>query len=104
MTDFSELILRTFEHKSIDRIVWQPRIMYWYHSNRIQSLTSETFPAVEEFVPREYIGKKIKEIYKDINASIRYPPETFGYVLFYESRKQNHQIKMTIRLKQPIKG
>ena len=97
MTDFSELILRTFEHKSIDKIVWQPRIMYWYHNNRVQSLTTETYPAVEEFVPREYIGKKIKEIYMDINASIRYPPETFGHVLFYESRKPNHQIKIKRR-------
>lgn len=94
MTDFSELILRTFNHESIDKIVWQPRIMYWYNSNRIQSLTLEKYPAVEEFVPKEYIGKNIKEIYKEINGSIRYPPETFGIPLFYTHRKPNHQIKI----------
>ena len=94
MTDFSELILRTFEHKSIDKIAWQPRIMYWYNDNRIQSLTLEKYPVVEEYVPRDYIGKNIKEIYKDINASIRYPQETFGFPLFHEKKKPNHQIKI----------
>jgi len=57
-------------------------------------LTIEKYPAVEESVPREYIGKKIKEIYKDINASIRYPEETFGIPLFHEIRKINHQIEI----------
>jgi len=94
MTGFSELILKTFEHAPIDKIVWQPRIMYWYNSNRIQSLTFEKYLAVEEYVPREYIGKSVKEIYKDINASIRYPEETFGIPLFHEIRKINHQIEI----------
>lgn len=94
MTSFSELILRTFEHKSIERIVWQPRIMYWYQSNRVQSLTPEKYHSVEEFVPKEYIGKNIKDIYKDINGSIRYPQETFGFTLFHAIRKPNHQIKI----------
>jgi len=95
--DFSKLILRTFAHKSIDKIVWQPRIMYWYNSNRIQSLTPEKYPAVKKYVPKDYIGKNIKEIYKDINGSIRYPQETFGYPLFHETRKPNHQIKTSRR-------
>ena len=94
MTNFSELILKTFKHESIDKIVWQPRIMYWYQNNRVQSLTPEKYLAVEEFVPKEYIGKNIKEIYKDINASIRYPQETFGFTLFHAIRKPNHQIKI----------
>ena len=93
MTDFSESILRTFEHKPIDRIVWQPRIMYWYQNNRIQSLSYAKYPAVEEFVPKEYLGKSVKEIYKDIKGSIRYPQETFGFTLFHSIRKPNHQIK-----------
>ena len=93
MTDFSESILRTFEHKPIDRIVWQPRIMYWYQNNRIQSLSYAKYPAVEEFVPKEYLGKSVKEIYKDIKGSIRYPQGTFGFTLFHSIRKPNHQIK-----------
>lgn len=92
MSNFSELILRTFEHKPIDRIVWQPRIMYWYFSNQVHRLTLEKYQSVEKFVPKEYIGKSIKEVYKDINASIRYPEETFGFVLFNEVKKANHQI------------
>ena len=94
MNKFSELILRTFEHKPIDRIVWQPRIMYWYFSNQIHRLTPEKYQRVEQFVPKEYIGKSIKEVYKDINASIRYPEETFGFVLFNEVKKAYHQIRI----------
>ena len=94
MSNFSELILRTLEHKPIDRIVWQPRIMYWYFSNQIHRLTPEKYQSFEQFVPKEYIGKSIKEVYKDINASIRYPEETFGFVLFNEVKKVNHQIRI----------
>jgi len=94
MSNFSELILHIFEHKPIDRIVWQPRIMYWYFSNQVDRLTPEKYQSVEQFVPKEYIGKSIKEIYKDLNASIRYPEETFGFVLFNEVKKANHQIRI----------
>ncbi|TFG25455.1 MAG: hypothetical protein EU529_01070 [Promethearchaeota archaeon] len=94
MSNFSELILHIFEHKPIDRIIWQPRIMYWYFSNQVDRLTPEKYQSVEQFVPKEYIGKSIKEVYKDINASIRYPEETFGFVLFNEGKKANHQIRI----------
>ena len=94
MSNFSELILRTFEHKPIDRIVWQPRIMYWYFSNQIHNLTPAKYHKVEQFVPKEYIGKTIKEIYQDLNASIRYPTETFGLLFFNDIKKPNHQIRI----------
>jgi len=103
MSNFSELILRTFEHKPIDRIVWQPRIMYWYNSNQVYRLTPEKYQKVEEFVPKEYIGKSIKEVYKDINASIRYPLETFGLVMFNDVKKANHQIRIK-RMRSKDKG
>ena len=103
MSNFSELILRTFQHKPIDRIVWQPRIMYWYNSNQVYRLTPEKYQKVEEFVPKEYIGKSIKEVYKDINASIRYPLETFGLVMFNDVKKANHQIRIK-RMRSKDKG
>jgi len=33
-----ERILKTFQEKEkIDRIVWQPRIYYWYYGNRLKN-------------------------------------------------------------------
>ena len=94
--NFKELILRTFEKKKLDQIVWQPRIMLWYNGNmvsRISPRISKKYSALrianlsdrDQFVPKEYIGKNIIEIYKDLNASIRYCAETLYLWVAYFS-------------------
>jgi uroporphyrinogen decarboxylase-like protein len=90
-----ERILRTFEHKSIDKIVWQPRIMYWYRGNKVWALNSETYPQVEKFVPKEWIGIDIMDLYEDLNASIRYPAETLSISIFNQNYVKDHGIKRT---------
>ena len=64
-------ILRTFQRKSIDRIVWQPRIYYWYNGRREM-----------ENMPERYRGKSMLDIYDDLGASPRYAAEVLGISVF----------------------
>jgi hypothetical protein len=89
-----ERILRTLKHQSIDKIVWQPRIMYWFKGNQIPSLNAKTYtPEIAKFVPEHYVGMQIKDIYTDLQASIRYPGETLGIPMFYTQMKKDHKIE-----------
>jgi len=64
---FRERILRTFQRKPVDRIVWQPRIYYWYNGRREM-----------DTMPEKYRGMSMLEVYDDLGASPRYPPEVEG--------------------------
>jgi len=68
---FRERNLRTFERKPLDRILWQPRIYYWYNG-RTEAGT----------MPEKYEGKSMSEIYDDLHASPRYPGEVLGISVF----------------------
>jgi len=68
---FRERILRTFQHRPVDRIVWQPRIYYWYNGRR----DTDT-------VPEYYRGMSMLQVYDDLGASPRYPPEVLDLHLF----------------------
>ena len=59
---FRERIVKTFEHKKIDRIVWQPRIEHWYNWNKKMGR-----------LPEKYKNKSLLEIYDDLGTSVRYP-------------------------------
>jgi hypothetical protein len=89
---FAEKIIRTFEHKPIDKVVWQPRIMYWYRSNKIRSLRFRNYQKVAEFVPIRYRGAKITDIYDDLGASIRYNTESLRIPIFYQKWKIGSKI------------
>ncbi|HUY01262.1 MAG TPA: uroporphyrinogen decarboxylase family protein [Candidatus Deferrimicrobium sp.] len=101
--DFRTQILRTFQRKKLDQIVWQPRIMLWYNSNMVSrkkpkfksfqtALKIQDIAQRDRFVPKEYIGKNIIKIYEDLNASIRYCAETLSLPLFYERERGNRGI------------
>ena len=90
--NFAEKIIRTFEHKPIDKVIWQPRIMYWYRSNKIRTLKFRNYTIFEDFVPKQYRGAKITDIYDDLGASIRYNTETFLVPFFYMKWKARSKI------------
>lgn len=90
-----ERILRTFQRRRVDKIVWQPRICYWYYGNRLKnrlpdgyedkSLLNSLYNSIEPYngcVPKRYKAKSVIEIYGDLNASPRYPQEVLGINLF----------------------
>jgi hypothetical protein len=82
--NFREATIRTFERKGVDRIVWQPRICYWYYGNQVSKLPGEIkqedFPYPK--VPDRYRGKSVVEVHDLLNASIRYAGEATGRGVF----------------------
>ena len=92
---FRERILRTFERRRVDRIVWQPRIYYWFYGNRLrnklpngytdESLLRGLYEVIRPYkghVPEEYRNMSMLQVYDHLGASPRYPQETLGVSLF----------------------
>jgi len=102
-----ERILRTFQRKEIDRIVWQPRIYYWYYGNRLKnrlpngykdnSLLNSLYSVIQPYkgnVPEPYKEKSMIEIYDDLGISPRYPQEVLGVNIF---KVKNKKVKIKSR-------
>ena len=105
--NFRERTLRTFQKKRIDKIVWQPRIYYWYYGNRLKNkpwdgdkdrsslnLLYDNIQPYKGNVPEKYKDKTMMEIYDDLNASPRYPQEVLGVRIF---RFKNKKVKIKSR-------
>lgn len=58
---FQKRIMATFRKERIDKIVWQPRLEYWYRVNKVRGT-----------LPEKYKNRDLLEIYDDLNASVRY--------------------------------
>ena len=57
---FRERMLRTFERKKVDRILWQPRLEHWYSVNKAHGT-----------LPERYRDMELLKVYDDLNASVR---------------------------------
>jgi len=101
-----ERILRTFQRKKVDKIVWQPRIYYWYYGNRLKnrlpngykdnSLLSSLYNNIQAYdgdVPEKYKDKRMIEIYDGLGASPRYPQEVLGVNIF---KVKNKKVKIKV--------
>lgn len=102
---FRQRLISIFKGEKTDRIVWQPRIYYWFYGNRLENrlpegykdktFLNEMYRVIQAYygnVPEEYKNKSMIEIYKELNASPRYPQEVLGVGLFklkVDSRKIN---------------
>jgi hypothetical protein len=89
MESIRQRILDTFQHKNSGPIVYQPRIYFWYYSNRLHVTTPETAPApdpstltVSSTVPPELRGKPLLEVFESVQGSPRYPAENLGLSIF----------------------
>jgi len=99
--NFREIVIRTFQRKSIDRIVWQPRLCYWYNGNQVSKLPGELRQKDQKGlvgnstiyrgvistrpyprVPDEYRGKSVIGVHDLLNASVRYAGEGAGVNVF----------------------
>ncbi len=78
---FRERVLATFEKKPLDRVLWQPRIYYWYNGR-----------TADGTMPEKYRGKSMLDIYDDLAASPRYCPEVLGISVF------NMEVDDTVRV------
>lgn len=89
-----ERVLNTLQHKPIDQIVWQPSLMYWYNTNKVNLLQPENIDeSTRKFVPENLAGLHILELYKNIKGSIRYPHESLHLPSFYTQLAPGKGIK-----------
>ena len=91
MKSYAECIIDCFNHKPYDRIIWQPRFLYWFN-HYVTPANNQNYSQYEQYTPRDYLGKDILEIADDIGCSIRYSGE-IGINLFNESVKPEANIR-----------
>ncbi|MHA1846201.1 MAG: uroporphyrinogen decarboxylase family protein, partial [Promethearchaeota archaeon] len=78
----------------INKIVWQPRIMYWFNGNHVYvPKKKHSYPIHDTTIPDEFFGMDSLEVHEALNASIRYPGETLGIGLIFSSLKKDSKIK-----------
>ena len=83
---FRERILRTFQKREKDKILWQPRFYYWYNGRR-----------ATDTMPKEYSGMSMLEIYDELHASPRYSPEVLGLAPFRTTTDKNVKVHVDDR-------
>ncbi|MFX0010774.1 MAG: hypothetical protein ACFE9R_10695 [Candidatus Hermodarchaeota archaeon] len=71
--------LNTFAKKKTHKIVFSPRLYYWYFGNKIYSKRRKN---IQKSIPLYYYGKKQIEIYKNLYISPRYSEETLYFPLY----------------------
>ncbi|MFX0059912.1 MAG: hypothetical protein ACFE85_19275 [Candidatus Hodarchaeota archaeon] len=90
-----EIILNTFAHKKSEKIVFSPRIYYWYIVNKLyRKFHLNNFP---NKIPQKYLNKTQLEIYDILKASPRYCFETI-YLNLLESKLKSDS-NVTIKRK-----
>ncbi|MHA1492361.1 MAG: uroporphyrinogen decarboxylase family protein [Promethearchaeota archaeon] len=95
LTDRQRL-LNTFGRKKIDRLVFSPRLYYWYNNNKLY-LKPKREKKSPVNIPSNYIGKSQIEIYDYLGASPRYVFETFYIPLFRETIKRESNINIRVK-------
>ncbi len=68
-------ILNTFAKKKIDRVVFSPRLYYWYFGNKLY-LKRNVEKYLQTEIPERFLRKSQLEIYEFLGASPRYTLET----------------------------
>ncbi len=86
-----ESFLNTFARKNVEKIVFSPRIYYWYVVNR---MFRKYRPGKDnpQKIPQEYFNKTQLEIYDMLNAVPRYCFETVYLNLLESTIKPNSNI------------
>ena len=68
-------VLNTFAKKKIDRVVFSPRLYYWYLGNKLY-LKRNVEKYLHTEIPERFLKKSQLEIYASLGASPRYTLET----------------------------
>ncbi|MFX1299234.1 MAG: uroporphyrinogen decarboxylase family protein [Promethearchaeota archaeon] len=88
-----ERFLNTFRRQKIDKIVFSPRIYYWYLGNRLFR-KGKAVKDLKNRIPDRFLGKSQLDIYRILNASPRYSEETLYLPLI--DTKINPEAKIII--------
>jgi len=71
-----ERVLNTFSRKKTDRIVFSPRLYYWYYGNRLWR-RPRTDSSSGGTIPKQILRKSLLGIFDYLEASPRYVTENF---------------------------
>lgn len=74
-------ILNTFAHRKLDKLVFSPRIYYWYLWNKLYLRARKPKKYHHASIPATFLGKSQLQVYDILNASPRYPMETLYFPL-----------------------
>ncbi len=89
--DFRRDILKIFAGKTIEKIVFSPRIYYWYLGNRLHIRTRKND---NPNIPSHFLQKSQLEIFDMLRASPRYSEETIYLPLLRETIVPEGKIKI----------
>jgi uroporphyrinogen-III decarboxylase len=85
--------LNTFAKKKIDKIVFSPRLYYWYFGNKLYTKRN-----VEKYlktkIPKRFLGKSQLEIYDMLEASPRYSEESLYLPIIIEKINRDANIEI----------
>ena len=80
---FRERILRTYRREPIKRVVFQPRIMYWFNGNKVMVPKERHESQLHDAsIPEAFFGLDALEMHQELDVSIRYAAETLGLGMF----------------------
>jgi len=79
-------VLNTFSRKTIDRIVFSPRLYYWYYGNRLWR-RPRTDKKCAGKIPKYILRKSLLGIFDYLEASPRYVIENFYLPLIWPRKK-----------------
>ncbi len=84
-----ERILNTFSHKALDKIVFSPRLYYWYRGNKLWK-RPRTDKNCAGKIPKYILKKSMFQIYEYLEASPRYVIEDFFIPLIWPRKKMRY--------------
>ncbi|TFG04443.1 MAG: hypothetical protein EU539_10800, partial [Promethearchaeota archaeon] len=92
-----EIFLNTFAKKKIDRIVFSPRLYYWYLGNKLFK-KGKHVKILKDKIPERFLKKSQLAIYKMLGASPRYSEETLYLPLIDTKINPEAKIDITTQL------
>jgi len=84
-----ERVMNTFARKKIDRIVFSPRLYYWYYGNRLWRLPKSDIN-YKGTIPKYILGKSILGIFDYLEASPRYVIENFYLPIIWPWKQRRY--------------
>jgi len=78
-----ERILKTFAHKKVDKLVFSPRLYYWYLWNKLYLRPQKPKKYHHAKIPPQYLGRSQLQIYDYLEASPRYTFESLYLPLIW---------------------
>ena len=76
-------LLNTFAHKKVDRLLFSPRLYYWYIGNKLYLRPSKQKSRFTRYIPPQFLGRSQLGVYDYLNAAPRYTLESLYLPLIW---------------------